>query len=145
MSLSLSFFFVISVVLFVEGEDVWKTLCHFPAYRFYFRTVAWWVNATPLQLPPTPSPPHPIHPALLPTHLTHSDVSRCKGGRRGSTLSPTEYFLSPHLSLPSLPFRLLTSLLASFYFSFSLQPRTNLPRSLTFSPSLSLSWDASQK
>lgn len=87
----------------------------------FLYTVAWWVNATPLQLPPTPSPPRPIHPALQPTHLTHSDVShRWRGGSDSAT----------HRVLPTPPtpppahvfagFLLLaSSLLRSLLFFFS--------------------------
>lgn len=66
-------------ILYVEIYK--KRTVPFPCPLVLFLySVAWWVNATPLQLPPTPSPPRPIHPALQPTLLTHSDVNFCCWG-----------------------------------------------------------------
>lgn len=74
------FFFVFPrPILYVEMYK--KRTVPFPCPLVLFLySVAWWVNATPLQLPPTPSPPRPIHPALQPTLLTHSDVNFCCWG-----------------------------------------------------------------
>lgn len=74
--------FVISAaVLLVEAETYKKTMPFPCPHLFLFLyTVAWWVNVTPLQLPPTRSPPRPIiHPAPLPTHLTHCAHSDVRG------------------------------------------------------------------